>query len=157
MERTHTYRTSTEWTGAAGVGTVAYRAYGRSHVTRAEGRPDLPGSSDPVFRGDASRWNPELLLVAALSQCHLLQYLHLCASRGVTVLAYEDNASGTMVEDGVGGGRFTRVELSPVVRVASDEMVDLAAALHSEAAARCFIASSVDFPVTHRPLVEVAE
>jgi organic hydroperoxide reductase OsmC/OhrA len=157
MARSHQYETLTEWTGAAGVGTVSYRAYERSYVTRAEGRPDLPGSSDPAFRGDPSRWNPELLLVAALSQCHLLQYLHLCAVNGVTVLAYEDRASGTMAEDGNGGGSFTGVELYPLVTVASADMVGSAEALHDEAAAKCFIASSVDFPVIHHPEIRVAE
>ncbi|WP_040833424.1 OsmC family protein [Nocardia brevicatena] len=153
---THHYECSTEWTGARGNGTVDYRSYDREYVSRVLGRPDLVGSSDPAFRGDPTRWNPELLLVAALGQCHLLWYLHLCAVNGVTVLGYRDDARGTMTENGVGGGRFTNVELRPVVTVASGDMVDRARELHAEAAARCFIASSVNFPVTHAPTIEVA-
>ena len=64
------------------------------------GKPDLPASADKPFRGDPSRWNPEDLLLAALSECHLLSYLHACVVAGVVVVAYEDEASGTMVEDG---------------------------------------------------------
>lgn len=157
MASTHLYECATEWTGAGSTGTINYRAYDRAHISHAAGRPDLFGSSDAAFRGDSSRWNPELLLVAALSQCHLLQYLHLCAVGGVTVLAYRDEASGAMEEDGAGGGTFTGVELRPVVTVASPDMVDRADALHHEAAEKCFIASSVNFPVTHSPRIQVSE
>lgn len=153
----HQYRVSTEWTGAGTTGTINYRAYGRSHVSRVPGRPALLGSSDPAFRGDSGRWNPELLLVATLSQCHLLQYLHLCAVNGVTVVAYQDDTSGAMAEDGEGGGRFTGVELRPIVTVASPDMVERAEELHHEAAAKCFIASSVNFPVTHSPRIHVRD
>lgn len=157
MSRSHRYQVWTEWTGAGSAGTTNYRAYERSHVSRVPGRPELLGSSDPAFRGDSNRWNPELLLVAALSQCHLLQYLHLCAVNGVTVVAYQDDASGAMEEDGEGGGRFTGVELRPVVTVASPDMVDRAEDLHHEAAAKCFVASSVNFPVTHSPRIQVRD
>jgi organic hydroperoxide reductase OsmC/OhrA len=153
MARSHSYQCSTEWTGAGSAGTANYRSYDRSYVSRVPGRPELLGSSDPAFRGDPSRWNPELLLVAVLSQCHLLQYLHLCAVNGVTVLAYQDDSSGTMAEDGEGGGRFTAVELRPLVTVASSDMVERAEELHHEASAKCFIASSVNFPVTHNPRI----
>jgi organic hydroperoxide reductase OsmC/OhrA len=157
MGHTHEYATRTEWTGNTGSGTARYDAYVRRHTTSAAGRPDLPASSDPAFRGDADRWNPELLLVAALSQCHMLSYLHRCALGGVTVMAYVDDAVGTMREDGRGGGRFEAVTLRPVVTVAAAAMADRAQALHAEAAARCFIAASVDFPVGHEPAVVVAE
>jgi organic hydroperoxide reductase OsmC/OhrA len=157
MTRTHQYQVSTEWTGAGSAGTTHYRAYERAHASRVPGRPELLGSSDPAFRGDSSRWNPELLLVAALSQCHLLQYLHLCAVNGVTVVAYQDDASGTMEEDGEGGGKFTGVELRPIVTVAMPDMVDRAEDLHHEAATKCFVASSVNFPVTHGPRIQVRD
>lgn len=133
-----------------------YRSYDRAYVSRVPGRPDLPGSADPAFRGDPARWNPELLLLASLSQCHLLWYLHLCAVGGVTVLEYRDDAVATMAEDSDGGGRFTAAELRPVVTVASAEMVDRARELHGVAHTRCFIAASVNFPVTHSPRIEVA-
>jgi organic hydroperoxide reductase OsmC/OhrA len=149
--RQHTYRTSLEWTGNAGAGTSDYRAYSRDHTIRAGAKPALPGSSDPAFRGDPARWNPEELLVAALSACHQLAYLHLCARHGITVTAYRDDAEGEMVENADGGGRFTRVVLKPKVLVRAGDDVGLAARLHDDAHQRCFIASSVDFAVACEP------
>jgi len=156
MSRRHRYETTTTWTGDRGRGTADYRAYDRSFETAAPGRPALSGSSDPGFRGDPARWNPELLLVAALSQCHLLWYLHLCAVGGVTVTAYEDAAAGVMVETEDGGGRFEEVVLRPAVTVGDASTVAQAEALHATASARCFIASSVNFPVRHEPRVVAA-
>ncbi len=146
MARTHTYDITTTWTGNRGAGTSDYRAYGRDHDLDAHGRPTLAASSDPAFRGEADRWNPELLLVAALSDCHLLAYLHLCAVNGVVVTGYRDEAIGTMEQVG-DGGRFTEVVLRPIVRVADESMIERANALHHDAHASCFIASSVNFPV----------
>jgi organic hydroperoxide reductase OsmC/OhrA len=156
MSRRHHYETQTVWTGDRGSGTSNYRAYGRDHETTAEGRPPIAAASDPAFRGDPERWNPELLLVAALSQCHLLSYLHRCAIGGVTVTAYADTAVGVMVQDD-DGGRFEEVVLRPVVTVADESMVERAAALHHEAAQRCFIASSVNFPVRHEPRIAAGD
>ncbi len=145
------------WTGDRGSGTSGYRAYARDHVVSAPGKPDLPGSSDPRFRGDPARWSPEELLVAALSQCHMLWYLHLAAVAGVVVTGYVDDASGTMVLEPDGGGQFTEVVLRPAVTVAAPSMVDGAGPLHAEAARLCFIARSVNFPVRHEPTVTVRE
>lgn len=122
----------------------------------AAGRPEIAGSSDPAFRGDARRWNPEQLLVVALSQCHLLWYLHLCAVSDVVVVGYEDHAEGVMEQAEDGGGRFTEVTLRPVVTVAEESMADKAGELHARAHELCFVASSVNFPVRHDPRVEVA-
>ena len=148
--RQHTYRISLEWTGNAGAGTSDDRSYSRDHTIRAGAKPTLPGSSDPAFRGDPARWNPEELLVAALSACHQLAYLHLCATHGITVTAYRDEAEGEMVEN-ADGGRFTRVVLKPKVLVRAGDDVGLAARLHHDAHQRCFIASSVNFPVACEP------
>jgi len=153
MTRRHSYETVVTWTGDRGTGTSGYRDYDRDHAVAAEGRPPIPGSSDPVFRGHPARWNPEQLLVAALSQCHMLQYLHLCADAGVVVTGYVDHACGTMTEAGR-GGRFTEVVLRPRVTVASPAMVAAATALHDDAHRVCFIASSVNFPVRHEPRVQ---
>jgi organic hydroperoxide reductase OsmC/OhrA len=151
--RSHSYEVTTEWTGNTGSGTSGYRDYSRSLETTTSGRDGLPGSSDPAFRGDPTRWNPELLLLTALAQCHLLSYLHVCVEAGVVVTAYRDTAAATMVEDGAGGGRFTGAVLRPHVTVADASMVARAASLHAEASARCFIAASVAFPVQHEPVV----
>lgn len=150
MPRNHTYAITTTWTGNRGEGTVSYRAYGRDHDLRADGRPTLPASADPAFRGDPERWNPELLLVAALSDCHLLAYLHLCAVHGVVVTGYTDEATGVMEAAGA-GGRFTEVVLRPEVTVAEASMIELANALHDQAHENCFIASSVNFEVRAEP------
>ncbi len=152
----HHYEARLRWTGNRGTGTSAYTAYGRDHVVSLPGKPDLPGSSDRVFRGDADRWNPEELLVAALSQCHLLAYLHECVKAGVVVTEYTDAAFGTMQTNAEGGGHFTEVALLPVVTVAEPDMAERAQVLHDEAHHHCFIASSVNFPVRHQPSVKVA-
>lgn len=155
MPGTHQYATELSWTGNTGSGTASYRSYRRTCEVRAAGKPTLAGSSDPHFRGDADRWNPEELLVAALSQCHLLAFLHAAADSGVIVLDYSDSASGTLRTEGT-GGRMTGVVLRPVVTVAEPEMAAACAELHERAHRDCFIASSVSFPVTHEPAVRVA-
>jgi organic hydroperoxide reductase OsmC/OhrA len=162
MIRTHSYDVTVAWTGNRGSGTSGYREYGRDHKVTVSGaeeaeRPQpIAGSSDSAFRGDAARWNPEQLLVAALAQCHMLSYLHVCATAGIVVTGYTDEAHGTMTETTDGGGHFTEVVLRPRVTVASPDMVEKAAALHREAHERCFIANSVNFPVRHEAVVLAA-
>lgn len=151
MNVDHHFALSLEWTGNRGTGTSGYRDYGRDHIVRAEGNPPIEGSSDRAFFGDAERWNPEELLVAALSQCHLLSYLHVAQRHDVIVTAYRDSATGTMTTTSDGGGHFTSVTLRPEVTVSDPSQVELAQALHGEASRLCFIASSVNFPVRHKP------
>ncbi len=154
--REHHYRAHLVWTGGADK-TVSFRNHNRSYEINSQGKPSIPGSSDGVFRGDASRWNPEDLLVASLSACHQLWYLGLCAAAGIVVLAYEDEAEGTMEEEEHGGaGQFIRVTLRPRVTLAPGSDREKAMALHHTAHEKCFIARSVNFPVDHVPLVEVA-
>ena len=155
MEKEHHYTTQLRWTGNRGEGTSNYRAYDRDHVLSATGKPEIPGSSDPSFRGNPQRYNPEELLVASLSSCHMLWYLHLCAVNGVVVVDYEDSASGVMQETSDGGGHFTVVVLRPVITVTDAGMTAKAQALHHEANKLCFIANSVRFPVRHEPVVRV--
>ncbi|MFE2723519.1 OsmC family protein [Kitasatospora sp. NPDC059327] len=155
MAKLHTYTAEITWTGNQGSGTSDYRSYGRAHEVAAEGRPTIPGSADPAFRGDPARWNPEQLLLASIAQCHLLWYLHLCAVNGVVVTDYADRPVGTMAETAE-GGHFTEAVLRPRIEVASAEMVEKALALHADAHRACFIASSVNFPVRHEPVVTVA-
>jgi len=120
------------------------------------GKPPLPASSDPAFRGDPSRYNPEEMLVAALSSCHMLWFLQLCSTAGAVVVGYEDRARGLMAEDADGGGRFREVVLRPSVTVAEPAMCDTAHAQHARAGELCFIAQSVNFPVRHEPRVSAA-
>ena len=146
----HTYETVVTWTGNQGTGTSGYRAYGRDHDVSAPPAATILGSSDPAFRGDPSRWNPEQMLVASLSQCHMLWYLHLCSDAGVVVTEYVDHAEGTM---SAATGAFAGVILRPRVTVAAPDMAAAAIALHDDAHRACFIANSVNFPVKHEPEV----
>lgn len=151
----HRYEIHLEWTGAGSTGTRNYGAYARNYTVRVEGKAELSGSADPVYRGDPSKVNPEELLVASLSACHMLWYLHLCADAGVVVTRYRDQASGLLELDRATGGRFSEVTLRPRVEVSSGDLA-LARALHEEARRKCFIANSVSFPVRHEPEVEPA-
>lgn len=155
--KAHHYKVNITWTGNRGNGTASYTAYDRNHIVSAGSKPEIPASSDPSFRGDPARYNPEELLVASLSTCHMLWYLHLCSAAGVIVVDYTDAASGTMEETANGGGRFIEVTLFPVITVASEEMVEKADALHEKANELCFIANSCNFPVHHKPIYKIAE
>jgi organic hydroperoxide reductase OsmC/OhrA len=153
----HTFATTIRWTGNNGPGTTRYDAYERSHVLSIQGKPDLLCSSDTAFRGNGGMHNPEDLLVASLSSCHMLWYLHLCADAGIVVTGYTDNATGIMETDAQGEGRFSAVILNPVVTVAEASMTNKAIELHTLAHRKCFIANSCNFPVTHNPVCNVQE
>lgn len=155
MSTDHHHAVTVRWTGNTGQGTATYRGYDRANEITAAGRPTILGSSDPAYLGDGTRYNPEQLLVAALAQCHLLAYLHLCADSGIVVVSYTDDATGTMVQTGA-AGRFTEVVLHPVVTVADASMVDSARSLHHSSHEACFVACSVNFPVRCEPSITVA-
>ncbi|WP_309065191.1 OsmC family protein [Microbacterium sp.] len=152
----HHYALTATWTGDRGSGTSGYRDYARDVTISIAGKPDLLASSDKPFRGDPTRWNPEDLLLAALSECHLLSYLHACVTAGVVVTSYRDEATGVMREDGAGGGAFAEVTLRPQVTVAEPDMVEAAQRAHEQAHQWCFIANSVNFPVRHEATVTAA-
>jgi organic hydroperoxide reductase OsmC/OhrA len=153
----HSYEVRVEWTGNDGAGTRTYKGYRRDHAIRCEGKPQIPGSSDPGFRGDRSRYNPEELLVASLSACHMLWYLHLCATNHIVVVEYCDKASGVMRENEDGSGEFARVVLRPEVKLHPGAERAKALELHHEAHRLCFIARSMNFPVDVTPeIVEEA-
>ncbi len=155
MSELHAYSTTTTWTGNLGTGTSAYTAYERSHTILAEGKLPLEASSDKAFRGDSSKYNPEELLLASVSGCHMLWYLHLCAVNKVIVKNYVDKAYGEMRTEANGGGRFTRIVLRPEIQVESEDMLEQAAALHHQAHELCFIANSLNFPVTIEPQIQI--
>jgi len=150
----HDYAVRVQWQGNLGTGTSGYRDYGRDLLISAEGNPDIEGSADKPFRGTPERWNPEELLLAALAQCHMLSYLHVAVKNGIVVTDYEDDAVGTMLQVGE-GGHFTSVTLRPVVTISTGDP-ELARSIHAEASQLCFIASSVNFPVLHEPIIRVA-
>ncbi|MBS1752076.1 MAG: OsmC family protein [Bacteroidetes bacterium] len=147
MHRSHRYTTKLTWTGNLGSGTADYTGYSRNHTIVTEGKPVIAASSDPLFRGDRSCYNPEELLVASLSSCHMLWFLHLCSESGLIVIAYEDAAEGTLQEDADGSGRFIEVILHPVVTVYEAANMLFAKQLHEEAHKKCFISNSCNFPV----------
>jgi Predicted redox protein, regulator of disulfide bond formation len=147
----HHYKLKITWTGNRGEGTTNYQSYDRNHSIQSAHKMAIPGSSDPAFRGDPGRYNPEELLVASLSTCHMLWFLHLCTTVGVVVTAYTDEATGVMEETASGAGRFTEVTLHPVITLKEASMIAKADALHAKANELCFIANSVNFPVRHQP------
>jgi organic hydroperoxide reductase OsmC/OhrA len=154
MNLEHHFAIGIEWAGNRGSGTSDYRSYGRETVITGDGKQQIEGSSDRIFHGNAERWNPEELLLAALAECHLLSYLHVAASNGIVVTAYTDATTGTMRQTEGGGGHFTSATIRPRVTISSGDP-DLALALHAEAAKKCFIAASVNFPLAHEPEIIV--
>jgi len=156
MKGQHHYNLTLKWTGNTGEGTSHYRGYERSHTIMIDNKAELLCSSDPAFRGDKTKHNPEEFMVASLSACHMLWYLHLCSEAGVIVTHYVDHATGTMVETSDGGGYFSEVTLHPIVTVTDDAMLEKANQLHKRANELCFSANSVKFPVHHKPQSKVA-
>ncbi len=152
----HHYELTSTWTGNRGTGTSGIRDYDRAITVEVAGKPTMFASSDKPFRGDPARWNPEDMLLAALSECHLLSYLHACVVAGVVVVSYRDRATALMREDGHGGGSFVEAVLHPEVVVADAAMIEAAIAAHEQANAWCFIANSVNFPVRHDAVVTAA-
>lgn len=152
MKAQHSYTVTVEWLGNRGTGTSGYRDYGRQNLVTAAGKHSIEGSADRTFHGDRDRWNPEELLLTALSQCHMLSYLHVAVLHGVVVTGYTDEAVGEMATRDDGSGQFTSATLRPRVVLADEGQRELADAIHAEAAAKCFIANSVNFPVHHEPV-----
>lgn len=156
-EGEHAYTARVVWEGNRGEGTARYAGYGREYRVAVAGKPDLAGSADPAFHGDPRRHNPEDLFLASISACHMLFYLSLCARGGVRVLAYADQAQGTMRVDAGGGGQFQAVTLRPEVTIDAEEHTALALRLHDAAHELCFIARSCSVPIRHEATVRVGE
>lgn len=153
--KNHHYTTTIQWTGNKGTGTSGYRDYERSHTISVDNKAAIEGSSDPSFRGDKTKHNPEEMFLSSLSSCHMLWYLHFCSEAGVIVTDYTDEATGIMQETAIGSGHFTEVILHPMVTVTEESMVEKAKELHHKANEYCFIANSVNFPVQHIPEIVV--
>ena len=150
--KSHSYSTKVEWTGNKGSGTFDYRSYSRDHKISAPNKTvQIMGSSDPSFRGDMTRYNPEELFVASLSSCHMLWFLHLCAVNEVIVLEYSDKAIGEMLENIDGSGQFQNVTLNPQVTVAQEHMLKKLDDIHHEAHKMCFISNNCNFEVAIKP------
>ncbi|OMH25541.1 OsmC family protein [Motiliproteus sp. MSK22-1] len=156
MAAKHHYKSLLTWTGNKGSGTQNYKRYDRSYDIRIEGKPTLSGSSDPAFRGDSTRHNPEDMLLASISSCHMLWYLHLCSVNKIVVTTYEDPAVATMTMNADGSGQFSSATLNPQVTVSTQSDSQKAYELHHEANKMCFIARSMNFPINHKPTIKVA-
>ena len=154
---THDYTSRIVWTGNTGTGTRRYRGYDRTWDIAVPGKAVVPCSNDPLLGGDPSKMNPEDLLLSALSACHMLWYLHYAAEAGVVVTAYEDCPVGTGEIGPGGAGRFTAVELRPLITVVQGADLAIAQAIHHRIHEVCFIARSVAFPVTCVPRFVVGE
>ncbi len=155
MSGDHHYNIELEWTGNQGTGTSAYQAYSRDHIVSVEGKPPIPGSSDPAFMGNAARYNPEDMFLASIASCHMLWFLHLASTAGIAVTAYRDDASAVMKTNADGSGEFTSVTLSPSVTITKLSQVEQARALHAKVGDMCFIARSVKVPIYHEVTVTV--
>lgn len=156
MSKEHQYKTNLVWTGNKGSGTMDYRSYDRDFVVSIANKAPIAGSSDSIFLGDKTKYNPEDLLLSSISSCHMLWYLHLCAKHGVVVLEYKDDAVGVLVENADGSGKFSEVTLYPEVIIADQAHIAIANSLHAEANKMCFIANSLNFPVKHQPSCKAA-
>ena len=155
MNKVHHYKVCINWTGNNGTGTSSYKSYERSHSISVDQKAIIEASSDPNFRGDVTKHNPEELFLAAISSCHMLWYLHLCAEAGIIVTHYSDDAKAIMQETADGGGHFIEATLHPHITITDLQMLDVANLLHKKANQLCFIANSCNFPIKHDPLFKV--
>ncbi len=151
----HHYTLTINWTGNNGSGTSGYKNYERSHQIIASGKEIISCSADPSFNGDKTKYNPEELLLASISSCHMLWYLHFCADAGIVVIDYKDEPKGMMLESENGAGKFEEVILYPTVTVLSEDMQETALSLHKKANEYCFIANSLNFKISHQPLIRI--
>lgn len=157
MAKEHHYKLTAVWTGNTGAGTKNYRSYERSITVSSKNKVDILCTSDTAFNSDKTKHNPEELLLAAISTCHMLWYLHLCSDAGVVVISYTDNAAATMIETQDGGGHFTEAILNPVIVVSDVSMIEKAYQLHHNANKLCYIANSCNFSIRHEPVINAAE
>ena len=157
MTKEHNYKLTTVWTGNTGSGTKNVRSYDRSHTVAIQGKPELFLTTDNPAVGDKSKLNPEDLLVTAISSCHMLSYLYVCAMEGIVITSYTDHATGIMIEQANGSGSFKEVTLNPIFCVADESMIEKAIELHHKAHEICYIANSVNFDVKCNPTCKVED
>ncbi|MCF8254333.1 MAG: OsmC family protein [Bacteroidia bacterium] len=157
MTHQHNFKLTAIWQGNKVEGTKNIRTYDRSHTVSIDGKPELHLTTDNAAVGDKSKLNPEDLLVSAISSCHMLSYLYVCAMEGIIVTEYKDYATGIMIENANGGGSFKEVCLNPEIVVAEKSMIEKAIELHHKAHEICYIANSVNFEIKCFPLCKAIE
>ena len=151
----HEYVSSIRWTGNRGPGNKEYRGYDRTWDIVTPGKPVINCSNDPMLGGNPALPNPEDLLLSCLSSCHMLWYLHLACTSGVVVLGYEDSSLGIGETEKSGAGRFVSAVLRPKILLAPGSDPQVADAIHHRIHEYCFIARSVNFPVTYAATYEI--
>lgn len=152
----HDYTSRIVWTGDRGDGTRTYRGYDRTWSIDIPGKPVIQCSNDPLLGGDPGLPNPEDLMLSTLSACHMLWYLHLASRAGIVIRGYEDSPLGVGETGPRGEGRFLRAVLRPRITVEAGADLALAEALHHDVQQYCFIARSVNFPISHEPSFQLA-
>jgi organic hydroperoxide reductase OsmC/OhrA len=155
MAKLHDFVSTIVWTGNRGEGTRTYKGYDRTWDIALPGKDIIHCSNDPLLGGDPTKMNPEDLLISALSACHMLWYLHLASKAGIVVTGYSDHPVGHGETLPNGAGRFLSAVLRPAISVQVGADLALAAALHQKVHAFCFIARSVNFPVSYEPTFNV--
>ena len=152
----HKFETQVQWTGNLGAGTKTYTSYSRDHAIFGKDKKEVIGaSSDPIFRGDKSKYNPEELFLASIASCHMLWYLHLCADQGITVTNYKDSPIAELLLSEDGSGKIENIILQPQILIKEKSLIDLATKLHQDAHHFCFIASSVNSSIKIQAHVSV--
>ena len=157
MNTQHNYKLGVKWTGNQGTETFNHKDFERSYTIQIENKADIFGSSDPEFRGDKTKHNPEELLLASVSSCHMLWYLYLCYEAQIMVINYVDNATAILEETENGNGKFSSITLNPIITVTEESMVEQATELHKKANEFCFVANSLNLKVDHQPIINVAK
>jgi organic hydroperoxide reductase OsmC/OhrA len=155
MAKLHDFASSIIWTGNRGEGTRAYKGYDRTWDIVLPGKDIIHCSNDPLLGGDPAKMNPEDLLISALSACHMLWYLHLASNAGIVVSDYRDDPIGHGETLPNGAGRFLAAVLRPKISVQEGADLSIAAELHHKVHDFCFIARSVNFPVSYEPTFNI--
>lgn len=153
MSKNHLFFSSIVWTGNLGSGTDTYTTYSRSHTVSSVSKESIHCSSDPMFRGDASKYNPEELFLSSISSCHMLWYLHLCADAKIVVVEYKDDCEGILKLDEHSLGKFEHITLRPTIIISEVAKIEKAKELHQLAHKFCFIAQSLNVHVSIEPTI----
>ena len=143
----HKYQLKLNWTGGSEIDAIQND---RMYEVLIDRKPTIYGSADKPFFGDPEKYNPEDLLLAALSACHMMSFMYVCRKLGIKVYHYEDHATGLLKINQDGTGQFEFAELKPKVK--ADHMPDgmIFKELNSRAAKLCFIKRSINFTVNYK-------
>jgi organic hydroperoxide reductase OsmC/OhrA len=153
MSSYHTFKAALNWKLNPEGSTHNSSRISRNHQVSIAGKQVLEVSAAKAFKGDASLHNPEDLLLSALTSCHMMSYLYVCAQHDIEVLAYSDKSEGQLEVEESGKGSFKSVDLNPVVTIKNAQNLELAKELHAQANELCFIANSCNFPIHHNATI----